>query len=110
MTSQPLSQTSSSFETIKRVTESSDESWSARELARVLEYSDFRHFLPPIEKAKEACAQSRHKVEDHFEQILDMVEIGSGARHSGIPDFALSVEIGTTWLTQLDVANLFCIS
>lgn len=89
MKNQPLSQTSSTFEGIKRVSDSGDESWSARELARVLEYSEFRHFLPPLEKAKEACTQSGHKVDDHFEQILDMVEIGSGARRP-VEDWLLS--------------------
>ncbi len=89
MKNQHLSQTSSTFEAIKRVSEAGDEFWSARELARVLEYSEFRHFLPPIEKAKEACSKSGHKVEDHFEQILDMVEIGSGARRP-IEDWRLS--------------------
>jgi DNA-damage-inducible protein D len=46
----------------------------------VLEYSEFRHFLPVIEKAREACLNSAHHVEEHFEQILEMVSIGSGAQ------------------------------
>ena len=29
-----------------------------------------------IKKAKEACANSQYKVQDHFEDILDMIEIG----------------------------------
>jgi DNA-damage-inducible protein D len=57
-----------------------NEFWSARDLARVLEYSEFRHFLPVIEKAREACLKSNHRVEDHFEQVLEMVGIGSGAQ------------------------------
>ena len=89
MKNQPLSKTSGTFEAIKRVSQAGNESWSARELARVLEYSEFRHFLPPLEKAKEACTQSGHKEDDHFEQILDMVEIGSGARRS-VEDWLLS--------------------
>lgn len=80
---------SNAFEKLKRVTETVDEAWSARELARVLEYSEFRHFLPPIEKAKEVCTQSGNKVDDHFEQIRDMVEIGSGARRP-VDDWLLS--------------------
>ena len=35
------------FERFKRVSPKGDESWSAR----VLEYSEFRHFQPVIEKA-----------------------------------------------------------
>lgn len=29
-----------------------------------------------IKKAKEACANSQYKVQDHFEDILEMVEMG----------------------------------
>jgi DNA-damage-inducible protein D len=76
----PVPTSGSTFERIKRTSESGDEFWSARELARVLEYSEFRHFQPVIEKAREACLNSNHRVEDHFEQILDMVAIGSGAQ------------------------------
>ena len=62
------------FELIKQ--EDGGEFWSARKLAKVLEYSEYRHFLPVIEKAKEACKNSGHNVGDHFEDILDMVDIG----------------------------------
>ena len=68
------------FEKLKRVNEHGSEIWSARELARVLEYSEFRHFQPVIAKAREACEKSGHQIQDHFEEILDMVEIGSGAQ------------------------------
>jgi hypothetical protein len=68
------------FEKLKRVNEHGAETWSARELAKILEYSEFRHFLPVIAKAREACEKSGHKVPDHFEEMLNMVEIGSGAQ------------------------------
>lgn len=68
------------FEKLKRVNEHGAETWSARELAKILEYSEFRHFLPVISKAREACEKSGHKIQDHFEEMLDMVEIGSGAQ------------------------------
>ena len=64
------------FEGIKRLTDRGEEYWSARELSKVLEYSEFRHFLPVIKKAKEACENSQQKVNDHFEDVLDMIEIG----------------------------------
>lgn len=67
------------FEQIKRVDENGNEFWSARDLAKVLEYSEYRHFSPVIEKAKEATVNSGQVVTDHFEDILDMVKIGSGA-------------------------------
>ena len=85
----PVPAASNTFERIKRVNPEGHESWSARDLARVLEYSEFRHFLPVIEKAREACLNSAHRVEDHFEQILEMVSIGSGAQRP-VEDWKLS--------------------
>ena len=77
------------FEGIKRTNERGAEFWSARELARALEYSDYRNFITVITKAQEACANSGHTVSDHFVGITEMVGIGSGAQR-GIEDWALS--------------------
>ena len=68
------------FGGIRQLDEAGNEYWSARQLAKVLEYSEYRHFLPVIGKAREACQNSRDPVADHFEDVLDMVEIGSGAK------------------------------
>ena len=57
------------FEQIRHVDENGVEYWSAREMAKVLEYSEYRHFLPVIEKAKEACAIVTTIPLDHFEDI-----------------------------------------
>lgn len=70
------------FEQIRHIDENGLEYWSAREMAKVLEYSEYRHFLPVIEKAREACVNSNHNSLDHFEDILEMVSIGSGAKRS----------------------------
>lgn len=68
------------FESIKRQDESGNEYWSARDLSRVLEYSEYRHFLPVIERAKEACTNSNQKPAHHFEDILEMIELGKTAK------------------------------
>jgi DNA-damage-inducible protein D len=68
------------FDGIRQQDDEGNEYWLARQLARVLEYSEYRHFLPVIERAKTACLQSRHPVADHFEDVLAMVDIGSGAQ------------------------------
>ena len=68
------------FEEIKRVDENGAEYWSARDMAKVLEYLEYRNFLPVIKKAKEACVNSQHKVEDHFVDMHDMIEIGKGGK------------------------------
>ena len=80
---------SNTFERIKRVNAEGHESWSARDLARVLEYTDFRNFTAVITKAREACAKSGHAVADHIVDINDMVNIGSGAQRE-VEDWALS--------------------
>ena len=85
----PLAATSSTFESIKRTNPSGAEFWSARDLARVLEYSDFRNFAAVLAKAAEACRQSGRAGGDHFVDITEMVGIGSGAQRK-IDDQALS--------------------
>jgi len=90
MSDQPLVPgTSNTFERIKRASPQGHDFWSARELARVLEYSDFRNFATVVEKAKEACAKSGHAVADHFGEITEMVGIGSGALRP-VEDWKLS--------------------
>ena len=77
------------FEAIRKMDEKGNEFWSARQLSKVLQYSEYRHFLPVIAKATEACQNSRHAVSDHFEDVLEMVEIGSGAQRE-VEDVHLS--------------------
>lgn len=68
------------FEQIRRLDANGAEFWSSRDLSKVLEYSEYRHFLPVIERAKEACQNSGQNVADHFEDVLEMVAIGSKAQ------------------------------
>jgi DNA-damage-inducible protein D len=77
------------FEQIKRIGQNKSEYWTARDLSKVLEYSEYRHFKPVIDRAKEACKNSGHIVDDHFEDILGMVSIGSQAERE-IKDVKLS--------------------
>lgn len=78
-----------SFEGIRHVDEEGNEFWLARQLARVLDYSQYRHFVPVVERAKEACRNSAQPVEHHIEDVLTMVDIGSGAKRQ-VEDFRLS--------------------
>ena len=41
------------FEDIKKINEYQSEYWSARQLAKILEYADYRNFETVIKKAKE---------------------------------------------------------
>lgn len=68
------------FESIKKIDENGVEYWSSRDLAKILEYADYRNFITVINKAKEACLNSGNEVLDHFGDITEMVIIGSGAQ------------------------------
>ncbi len=67
------------FEQIKHNDENGNDFWTARQLAKALEYTDFRNFTSVVEKAKEACKNSGQRVENHLVEVNEMVAIGSGA-------------------------------
>lgn len=79
----------SMFESIKHVNEYGQEFWYARELQKVLEYTDYRNFELTIFKAMDACRNSDFEVSDHFGEVTEMVEIGSGA-HRKLRSYELS--------------------
>lgn len=70
------------FEAIKRLDENGAEYWSSRELAKELDYVDYRHFLQVIDKAQTACENSGEDIHNHFVEVTEMVKIGSGAERS----------------------------
>jgi DNA-damage-inducible protein D len=70
----------SPFEGIRRKNEAGAEYWSSRDFALVLGYSDYRNFETVLEKARLACFNSGHPIEDHFVEVTEMVPIGSGAQ------------------------------
>ena len=61
----------------------------ARDLSKVLEYSDYRNFISVIDRAKQACINSAQSIQDHFEDLVDSAAIGSGAKRE-IRDCRLS--------------------
>jgi DNA-damage-inducible protein D len=65
------------------------ECWSARELQELLGYSKWQNFENIINKAKEACKNSKQEVLNHFTDVSKMVQIGSGAEKS-ISDILLT--------------------
>ncbi len=77
------------FETIKHINEYGQEFWYARELSKVLQYSDWRNFQNIIFKAMEACENSGNHISDHFGEATKMIEIGKTAKRQ-IEDYALS--------------------
>lgn len=77
------------FESIKHTDEEGYEFWYARELSKALEYKDFRNFELTIFKAMDTCKNSGYVISDHFGEVTEMVQIGSGAKR-GFPGYQLS--------------------
>src|SRR5437763_2276803 len=69
----------SPFGSIRRVDEQGNGYWSARDLAKILVYNDFRNFQDVLKKAQIACEQSGQAVLDHFGDVTDMINVGKGA-------------------------------
>ena len=67
------------FENIKSTDENGHEYWMARQLSKVLDYTDFRNFAGVIEKAWNACKNSGYNPQDHIVEANEMVRIGSNA-------------------------------
>ena len=72
----------SPFEQIRRTNAGGGEFWSSREFADVLGYTDYRNFEQVIQKARLACFNSGQRVDDHFVDVTEMVDIGSGAQRA----------------------------
>lgn len=75
-----MSKQHQSFEGLKHHKDDGVEYWSARELAPLLEYRDWRNFEKVIGKAMQACEASNHEVADHFVEATKMVPLGSGSQ------------------------------
>jgi DNA-damage-inducible protein D len=68
------------FEDIRRTNPAGNEFWSSRDFAKVLGYADYRNFQSVIESARTACFNSGQRVDDHFVEVTDMIEVGKGAK------------------------------
>lgn len=90
MTNAPIAhQHHATFEGIRQQDEMDEEFWSARDLAPLLEYQDWRNFMQVVDKARVACEQAGNPTVDHFGDTTKMVSIGSGAKRK-LPDIRLS--------------------
>ena len=59
------------FEKIKKVNKDGKEFWSARDLYKLLGYTEYGKFLPAIERAKESCKQVGQKVSEHLADVSE---------------------------------------
>ena len=72
----PAAGHASPFESIRRTDEDGNEYWSARDLSKVLGYTEWRNFKSAIEKAQIACANSNQEISDHFVEANKLIESG----------------------------------
>lgn len=75
-----MSQHTSPFDAIRRIDESGNEYWSARELSKLLGYKDWRNFTKAIAKAMEACEQSGRGASGDFGDVTEIVKAGATSK------------------------------
>lgn len=81
--------TSKTFEDIKHIDEYGNEYWFARDLQKVLEYKDWRNFLKVLDKAKEACYNSKFNVDEQLVEVNKLSKRNNNAIVN-IQDYKLS--------------------
>ena len=77
------------FEQIKQTDKSGNEYWFARELALVLDYTEWRNFSKVINRAILACHNSGFAVNEQFVEANKLIEHGKGGKRK-IVDYKLS--------------------
>jgi DNA-damage-inducible protein D len=77
------------FEEIKHTDEIGSEFWFARELASVLEYTEWRNFTKVIDRAMLACRNSGFNISDQFVEVNKLIEHGKGGQRK-VVDYKLS--------------------
>ncbi len=77
------------FESIRHVDDEGNEYWYARELQKVLEYTEWRKFVGVIKKAINSCKASNYVTSDHFVGADKMINLGKGGQRK-VSDYKLS--------------------
>ena len=77
------------FEKIKHVDEIGLEYWCARELMKVLEYTQWRNFKKVIDKAIISCELSKNNIKYHFAEVSKTIIMPKNAQKM-VQDYKLS--------------------
>jgi DNA-damage-inducible protein D len=77
------------FEDIKNIDEYGNEYWYARNLSKVLGYTDWRNFLKVLNRAKKACENSGFNVDEQLVEVNKLSKRNNNAKVN-IQDFKLS--------------------
>jgi DNA-damage-inducible protein D len=84
-----MAKRSPDFEAIRQTNQNEEEYWYARELSKLLGYTEWRNFEVAIKRGMIACQQVSQKAEHHFVGINKMITIGKKAQRK-VKDFELS--------------------
>ncbi len=79
----------SPFDAIRKFDEQGQEYWSARDMSRLLGYTEYGKFSNALKKAETACESSGQATSDHFAHVGEMIKLGKGAKRK-ISDVHLS--------------------
>lgn len=74
-----VEQTVTKFDSLMHRDENGVPYWNAHDIGKALGYSQFQHFKPVIEKAKEQMVNTGINPDDHLTVNREMVQIGSSA-------------------------------
>ncbi|MEI6043949.1 MAG: DNA damage-inducible protein D [Chloroflexota bacterium] len=77
------------FDSVKQVSPYGAEYWSARDLSKLLGYTDWRNFEVAIKRASTSCEQVGQNVADHFVGATKPIKGGKGSVQN-VKDFILS--------------------
>ena len=69
----------SPFEQLREVDAEGKEWWNSRKLARVMGYGKYWNFERVMDKARAWTSQKGYPLVEHFREITEMAELGSGA-------------------------------
>ena len=73
----------SPFDAIRQVADDGSEYWSARELYKILGYTEWRNFNKVvIARAMKACEENGRDISDHFVRSYKAIKGGKGARQN----------------------------
>ncbi len=80
MKTQQIESLTENFEDFSHKTEENIEFWFARDLQKLLNYTEWRNFILVIQKAKIACQNSNEKNRDHFVDVNKTIEMPNNAQ------------------------------
>lgn len=79
----------SPFDRIKQTREDGSEFWSARDLAGVMNYDQWRNFATAVDRARTSLKNQGYEPEEHIAGASKLIDIANGARRA-VDDFHLT--------------------